>query len=262
MRPGCAVLATNKTRIHDEPAFVLHHYDWSESSLILDMFTRHHGRVALAAKGVKRPSSQFRPVLLPLQPLRIGYSGEAEVRALKSAEWVGGHIMPQGDALLSGYYLNELLMRLLARDDAHPRLFDLYSQVVHIIAAGHDGMTAPALRAFELLLLRDLGFLPDLSCQTSTLGALDPHTSYCLLAEAGLREMNPQDRAGLVGQDWLDLQHALNEEAPLTSTLRLCAQWPAETRQALQTQLRHVLHYHCGVQTLRTRQVLMDLQAL
>ena len=83
-----------------------------------------------------------------------------------------------------------------------------------------------------------------------------------LLAEAGLREMNHQDRAGLPGQDWLALQHALNEEVPLTPTLRLCAQWPQETRQALQTQLRHVLHYHCGVQTLRTRQVLMDLQAL
>ncbi|MEY4363487.1 MAG: hypothetical protein RLZZ24_839 [Pseudomonadota bacterium] len=255
-------MATNKTRIHDEPAFVLHHYDWSESSLILEMFTRHHGRVALAAKGVKRPSSQFRPVLLPLQPLRIGYSGDAEVRTLKSAEWVGGHIMPQGDALLSGYYLNELIMRLLARDDAHPRLFDLYAQVVQIVAADHEGMTAPALRTFELLLLRDVGLLPDLSCQTLTMASLNPDSPYCLLAEAGLREMNPQDRAGLRGQDWLDLQQALNDAAELTTTLRLCAQWPSETRQALQTQLRHLLHYHCGVQTLRTRQVLMDLQSL
>jgi DNA repair protein RecO (recombination protein O) len=66
----------------------------------------------------------------------------------------------------------------------------------------------------------------------------------------------------LTGQDWLDLQHALDDEAAMTSTLRLCAQWPQETRQSLQTQLRHLLHYHCGVQTLRTRQVLMDLQAL
>jgi len=261
-RPGCAALATNKHRIHDEAAFVLHRYDWSESSLILEVFTRHHGRVVLAAKGVKRPSSQFRPVLLPLQPLRIGYSGEAEVRTLKSAEWVGGHIMPQGEALLAGYYLNELLMRLLARDDAHPRLFDVYAQVVHILADGHDGMTAPALRAFELLLLRDLGVLPDLSSQTLTLSSLSPDTDYCLLPEAGLRTASDQERASLSGQHWLALQAALDDEARLTATLRLCAQWPAETRQALQTQLRHLLHYHCGVQTLRTRQVWMDLQAL
>lgn len=255
-------MATNKHRIHDEAAFVLHRYDWSESSLILEVFTRHHGRVVLAAKGVKRPSSQFRPVLLPLQPLRIGYSGEAEVRTLKSAEWVGGHIMPQGEALLAGYYLNELLMRLLARDDAHPRLFDVYAQVVHILADGHDGMTAPALRAFELLLLRDLGVLPDLSSQTLTLSSLSPDTDYCLLPEAGLRTASDQERASLSGQHWLALQAALDDEARLTATLRLCAQWPAETRQALQTQLRHLLHYHCGVQTLRTRQVWMDLQAL
>jgi DNA repair protein RecO (recombination protein O) len=255
-------LATNKHRIHDEAAFVLHRYDWSESSLILEVFTRHHGRVVLAAKGVKRPSSQFRPVLLPLQPLRIGYSGEAEVRALKSAEWVGGHIMPLGEALLAGYYLNELLMRLLARDDAHPRLFDVYAQIVHILADGHDGMTAPALRAFELLLLRDLGVLPDLSCQTLTLTPLSADTDYCLLPEAGLRTANEQDRARLSGAHWLALQSALDDEARLTATLRLCAQWPAELRQALQAQLRQLLHYHCGVQTLRTRQVWMDLQAL
>ena len=255
-------MATSKHRIHDEAAFVLHRYDWSESSLILEVFTRHHGRVVLAAKGVKRPSSQFRPVLLPLQPLRIGYSGEAEVRTLKSAEWVGGYIMPQGEALLAGYYLNELLMRLLARDDAHPGLFDVYAQIVHILADGHDGMTAPALRAFELLLLRDLGVLPDLSRQTLTLGPLSPDAAYCLLPEAGLRSASAQDRHGLDGAHWLALHSALDDEARLTATLRLCAQWPADVRQSLQGQLRQLLHYHCGVQTLRTRQVWKDLQAL
>jgi len=94
-------------RISDEPAFVLHRYDWSETSLILDVFTRHHGRIALVAKGAKRPSSSFRPVLLPLQPLQLSYGGESEVRTLKSAEWLGGHVMPTGEALLSGYYLND-----------------------------------------------------------------------------------------------------------------------------------------------------------
>jgi len=73
----------------------LHRYDWSESSLILETFTRHHGRVALVAKGAKRPTSNFRPVLLPLQPLHITYTGDAEIRTLKGAESVGVHIMPQ-----------------------------------------------------------------------------------------------------------------------------------------------------------------------
>ena len=260
-------MATSKTtRIQDEPAFVVHRYDWSESSLILETFTRHHGRVALVAKGAKRPSSNLRPVLLPLQPLRITYSGDAEIRTLKGAEWVGGHIMPMGEALLSGYYLNELLLRLLARDDPHPRLFDLYAQVVQVLAAGHqsghEGTIAPVLRTFELLLLQDIGLLPALNVQTLTFAPLLPEAPYSLVAEAGLRAQGAQERAGLPGRVWQQLFASLNDAAAMTATLRVCAELPAEHRQSLQSQLRALLHYHCGTRTLRTRQVMMDLQAL
>src|SRR5205085_5172914 len=143
-------------RISDEPAFVLHRYDWSESSLILEVFTRHHGRIALVAKGAKRPSSNFRPVLLPLQPLHVAFGGDGEIRTLKGAEWIGGQVMPTGDALLSGYYLNELLLRLLARDDPHPHLFDAYAATVRVLSGDHEHTLQPALRAFELLLLREI----------------------------------------------------------------------------------------------------------
>ena len=108
-------------RIAQQPAYVLHHYDWSESSLILETFTRQHGRVALVAKGAKRPSSSLRPVLLPLQPLLLGWGGDAEIRTLKSAEWAGGHVMPTGQALLSGYYANELMTRILPCSTPTPR---------------------------------------------------------------------------------------------------------------------------------------------
>ena len=263
-RRGCAALATSRTsapRTSDEPAFVLHRYDWSETSLILEAFTRHQGRVALVAKGAKRPSSGFRPVLLPLQRLTIAYGGSGEVRTLKSAEWVGGHPMPSGDALLSGYYLNELLMRLLARDDAHPRLFDLYAQVVQVLATAPANTTAAALRAFELLLLRDVGFLPDLAQQTLTMAPIEALAPYSLVPEGGLRSAGSQEAATLPGALWLALREGLDSEWPLPSLLRECAQWPAHQRQSLQTQLRQLLHYHCGVQTLRTRQVMLDVQA-
>jgi len=240
---------------------VLHRYDWSESSLILETFTRHHGRVALVAKGAKRPSSGFRPVLLPLQRLSIAYGGTGEVRTLKSAEWVGGHPMPSGDALLSGYYLNELLMRLLARDDAHPRLFDLYTQVVQVLATAPATTTAAALRAFELLLLRDVGLLPDLSLQTLTMAPVLADALYSLVPEGGLRTAGAQDANTLPGAMWLSLRDGLDSEWPLPALLRECAQWPNHQRQSLQTQLRQWLHYHCGVQTLRTRQVMLDVQA-
>jgi len=260
---GCAVLATSRSTVHrvlDEPAFVLHQYDWSESSLILEVFTRHLGRVALVAKGAKRPTSQLRAVLLPLQPLLLNFGGEGEIRTLKSAEWAGGHVMPTGDALLSGYYLNELLMRLLARDDAHAGLFDIYRQTVRILSSGLDSTTAPLLRGFELLLLQDIGFLPDLSQQTLTLQPLQADKNYALLAEAGLRAS--QQAPCLSGAQWMQLHAALASADALTGLLRVCAEWLSEDRAALQTQLRNLLHYHCGVNSLRTRQVMMELQAL
>ena len=144
-----------KRRFTHEPALVLHRYDWSESSLILEVFTRQHGRVALVAKGAKKPSSNFRPVLLPLQPLSLTWTqstaaGANDIHTLKGAEWVGGHIMPTGDALLAGIYLNELLLRLLAREDPHPALFDTYRGVVRVLASAHGEALEPVLRAFEL----------------------------------------------------------------------------------------------------------------
>jgi len=245
-------------RISEEPAYVLHRYDWSESSLILEVFTRQYGRIALVAKGVKRPSSSFRPILLPLQPLHIAFGGDAEIRTLKGAEWVGGHVMPTGDALMSGLYLNELLLKLLARDDPHPKLFDVYANVVQVIASEHGEALQPALRAFELLLLREIGFLPTLDAQTMTLAALGQDTHYSLVPEGGLRQANAGDRASLSGAQWGALQNSLAEDAPFTATLRACS----EVMNELKPQLRTLLNYHCGVTSLRTRQMMIDLQTL
>jgi DNA repair protein RecO (recombination protein O) len=245
-------------RIADEPAFVLHRYDWSESSLILEVLTRHHGRIAVVARGAKKPSSNFRPVLLPLQPLHIAFGGDAEIRTLKSAEWVGGQVMPTGEALLSGYYLNELLLRLLARDDPHPALFDVYAAAVRLLASDEPLALQPALRAFELLLLREIGLLPTLDAQTGTLAPLDPSQRYSLRAEGGLVEAQDDDlRGSLPGAQWLALQQALDDPAPFNAMLHLVADMGE-----LKPQLRALLHYHCGVTTLRTRQLMMDLQAL
>jgi DNA repair protein RecO (recombination protein O) len=251
-------MATGK-RISDEPAFVLHRYDWSESSLILEVFTRHHGRIAVVAKGAKRPSSNFRPVLLPLQPLHLAFGGEAEIRTLKGAEWVGGQVMPTGEALLSGYYLNELLLRLLARDDPHPQVFDAYAAAVGVLASEHGEALEPALRAFELLLLREIGLLPALDAQTLTFAPLAQDAPYGLVAEAGLIAVDDEDdRPRLPGARWLALQRALDDRAPFHATLLAAAQDMAE----LKPMLRTLLHYHCGVGSLRTRQMLIDLQSL
>src|SRR5574343_1064553 len=102
-------------------AYVLHSHDWSESSLILELFTRDHGRVVAIAKGAKRPYSQLRPVLMPFQRIAVGFGSkrgdDADVWLLRQAEWAGGPAFCGGDALLPGFYLNALLMKLLPRPD-------------------------------------------------------------------------------------------------------------------------------------------------
>jgi DNA repair protein RecO (recombination protein O) len=250
-------------RITHEPAYVLHSYDWSESSLILEAFTRHYGRTALVAKGAKRPSSGFRPVLLPLQPLQISYAGDAEIGTLKNAEWMGGHVMPTGDALLAGHYLNELLMRLIARDDPHPALFDAYAATVQWLAqhAGQGESLQAALRAFELVLLREVGLLPALDVQTLNYQSVQADAAYVLAPESGLLAAQQADARTLAGRQWLALHAAMHEGAPLRALLSLCVA-QRDVAVALKHQLRELLHYHCGIARLRTRQLLVDLHNL
>jgi DNA repair protein RecO (recombination protein O) len=245
-------------RVLHQPSYVLHRYDWSESSLILEVFTRDHGRIALVAKGVKKPSSQFRPVLLPLQPLQLSYGGDAEVQTLKSAEWVGGHTMPTGAALMAGYYLNELLLRLLARDDAHPALFDAYAHTVRWLATQEGDSTDWVLRAFELVLLRQVGLLPELSHSTADLAVVNPQALYLLTPEGGLRHASAGESQGIRGEHWLHLHQALEDSALGSAVVTACA----PVAQELKLQLRALLHYHCGVGVLRTRDIMMQVRDL
>ncbi len=249
-------------RFSNEPAFVLHRYDWSESSLILEVFTRHHGRTALVAKGAKKPSSNFRPVLLPLQPLHLSWSqsagDEADIHTLKGAEWVGGHILPLGEALLAGLYLNELLIRLLARGDPHAALFDHYAAVVQLLASAPAQTLEPALRLFELVLLREVGLLPALDRQTFTGQDLQLDARYALVAEGGLRTAEPGERASTLGAQWQLIANALQDDASFTALLVACMPVAVE----LKPQLRALLQYHCGNPRLRTRQFMMDIQSL
>jgi DNA repair protein RecO (recombination protein O) len=271
------VAAASVKRIALEPAYVLHRYSWSESSVILEVFTRHHGRTALVARGAKRPTSGFRPVLLPLQPLKLSYGGDGEIRNLKSAEWVGGHVMPTGAALLSGYYANELLLRLLPRDDAHPALFDGYAALVQRLATlgPARGMAATetpdaqrgrdvsvALRGFELLLLRELGVLPALNLDTSTTQAVQPQGRYALRPDMGLCVARGDDGMAVAGHLWLKLQTALDERHPADALGTVLGAHSPREQAALKANLRGVLHYHCGGTELRTRKLWADLAAL
>jgi DNA repair protein RecO (recombination protein O) len=243
-------------------AYVLHRYDWSESSLILDLFTRELGRVAAVAKGAKRPYSQLRPVLLPFQRINVSFSRAAsadearEVHNLRAAEWAGGAPMLGGDALFAGFYLNELLMKMLARHDPHALLFDAYASTLPSLASADEGHAQAALRAFELLLLRESGLLPELDVVTLTRQPVQAGVRYLLRPESGVvasgNEQPALDAAALGA-----LQRALGA-GDLAALQAACA---AEL-PALRGQLRTLLHYHLGTASLRTRQLMRDLQRL
>jgi DNA repair protein RecO (recombination protein O) len=246
-------------------AFVLHRYDWSETSLILDLFTRSRGRIAVAAKGAKRPYSQLRSVLLPFQRItatvgRQAEEAQAEVLTLRSAEWAGVDAAPVLPAprLFAGFYLNELLMKLLARGDAHPALFDAYAGTLHGMASANDLGEQIALRAFELVLLKAIGLLPELDRVTATQAPLVPDAAYQLHGDRGVIVAEPQSALGrLAGADLAALEQALRENAlgPLHAA---CA--PRLDR--LKPVLRTLVHYHLGSPALRTRDVMRDARQL
>jgi DNA repair protein RecO (recombination protein O) len=241
-------------------AYVLHQYDWSESSLIVELFTREHGRLAVVAKGAKKPHSNWRPVLVPFQRLTVNCTRsaqeEVEVHNLRSVEWAGPVASFQGATLFSAYYLNELLLKLLARADAQTVLFDAYHQTLPAVAHGQETHAQAALRAFEALLLREMGWLPDLACDTLTQQPLAAQAHYALDAENGLRAAK-DEAAALPGHQWLALEQALASRQ-LSALQAACLPGLPNLRG----QLRGPLHYHLGVHELRTRRLLADVHRL
>jgi len=244
-------------------SYVLHRYDWSESSVILDLCTREQGRIAVAAKGAKRPFSQLRSVLLPFQRLQVSLGRDApgdesrEVHSLRSADWAGGHAMLTGPALFSGFYANELLMKLLARHDPHPRLFDAYAETVAALGSADDAQTQAALRAFEIVLLREIGLLPDLATETASRRPVVASRRYLVLADAGVVESDRTGEATAGGATLAALQAAL-----AVGDLRALQRAAGEALAELRPLLRAQLHYHLGSSQLRTRQVMIEAQAL
>lgn len=142
-------------RILDTPGYVLHTTAWRETSLIVQIFSRDYGWVTMVAKGAKRPHSVLRPALSVFQPLLLSWTGAGEVKTLTRAECAGVHALP-GSAMMSCWYMNELLFRLLPHEDSHPALFDAYVIAMQRLAAGESA--AGALRRFEWILLQETGY--------------------------------------------------------------------------------------------------------
>lgn len=225
-------------RISQEPAYVLHHYDYSETSLLLEVFTRQQGRLGLIAKGARRPRSPLRAALIPFQPLIVSFSGRGELPTLTAVETFGSAARIGGETLFCGLYLNELLLRLLHRHDPHERLFLSYAQA--LVSLGAEN-TEATLRVFEKRLLEDIGFGPVLDHDVHDGSPLQPATRYRYLAERGPVCAQELDDEGIAiqGASLLALaQECLQGENILAETKRL---------------LRVLLARHLGERPLATR---------
>ena len=240
-----------KQRIEQQPSFVLHTYPWRETSLIAEIFSRDHGRVALVAKGARRPQSPLRGVLMAFQPLLVDWSGGGEVKTLVRAEWQGGQPLLGGRALLCGYYLNELLVRLSAREDAHPALFAAYAEALRELARG-DAL-APVRRRSALARLNARGYGAGLAVAADSGEAVRPAQDYLYIIERGPLP--------------LATHAAADAEQPVISGRSLLAMAAgdfsaAETLAQSKTLLRAIINHYLGGQPLQSRRVLKELQEL
>lgn len=171
-------------RVAAQPAYILHARAWRETSLLLDAFTRDHGRVGLVARGVRSARARLpRSALEPLQALQLDWSGRGELQTLTAAEPVQNPPALRGEALLSAMYVNELMVRLTARDDPHPALFDRYAALLGELAATPS--LAWSLRRFERDLLAATGYALQLETEAETGAPVESARIYDYLPEWG-----------------------------------------------------------------------------
>src|SRR6266496_266125 len=238
-----------RERRDDEPAFVLHTYPYRETSVIVEALTAAYGRVALVARGAKRPRSELRGVLQAFQPLSLSWAGAGELKTLIKAEWRGGLPLVTGPALLCGFYLNELLLKLVPREDPHPKLYEEYESALSDLA--HGAEQAPVLRRFELRLLAQLGYALPLTHEVDTGRPIDPAERYYYAFERGPRTLaaEPGRRYPAVRGATLLALASADYRAPDSA---------AEAKRLM----REVLDYYLEQRTIVSRRVVRDLQAI
>lgn len=244
-------MAAPRERRDDEPAFVLHSYAYRETSLIVEAFTERAGRVAMVARGAKRPRSDLRGVLQAFQPLTLGWAGVSELKTLMKAEWQGGMPLPVGAALLCGFYLNELLLKLLPRDDPHPALWQAYAAALQALTATRAAAAqAEVLRRFELRLLAELGYALALTHEADTGAPVDPGERYHYAFDRG-----PQRRVEEPAGRWPVVRGA-------TLIALATERYPdAEVAAEAKRLMRSVLDHYLEERRIFSRRIVQDLAA-
>jgi DNA repair protein RecO (recombination protein O) len=241
--------------------YVLHSYPYRETSLILQVWTEKHGRFGIVAKGVRRPKSANRSLLLPFQPLLLSWFGRGELKTLKVVEPAAPATPLAGESLMSAFYLNELMLKLTSREDPHEALFEAYDQAVGQLralsrllapAGAAPGMTVePILRRFELKLLQELGYAVEMGREAGHGPPIAAEREYFYVIERGPVAAGegdaPSNAVRLRGRTLIDLESG-NLDDPATA---------AQAKQLMRLLINHSLNG----QELATRALVRDLRA-
>ena len=236
--------------------YVLHTYPYRETSLILQAWTEKHGRLGLVAKGARRPKAASRSILVPFQPLEMDWFGRGELKTLKTAEPTAPATPLAGQALMSAFYMNELLLKLTTREDPHEGLFEAYDAAIaglRAVSRARAGAIEPIQRRFELRLLQELGYAVELGRESGTHAPIVAEREYLYVVERGPVPApaggdTPANAVRLSGLTLLDLERGRLEGA---ATI-------AQAKQLMRLLINHSLNG----QELATRAMVRDLQRL
>lgn len=231
-------------RVDQQAAYILHHRPFRDSSQILDLISREHGRLALVARGSRGQKSRLRGVLRPFLPLSVSWVQRSDLGTLTGAELRGGPVQLNGDALLAGYYVNELLLHFLHRHDPQPEIFDLYVRTVNSLCA--TGSVASCVRQFEMELLRQLGYALNLQHEAASQQPLQAEQNYEFRFEQGPVKVARESGA------------LVFSGATLTAIAN-CQFEDTVTLKAANRLLREVIAFHLGGKELKSRKVLLEL---
>jgi DNA repair protein RecO (recombination protein O) len=216
-------------RIQLEPAYILHSRPFRETSLIVEAFTREHGRVATVARGAKSARSRWRNVLQPFRPLLLSWNQKSDLGTLTAVDQVASPPALQGQSLYCGLYLNELLMRLLHRGDPHSEVFERYRHVLSELAS--EASPQPVLRVFEKNLLEAIGYAMLLDREFETGKDVQSQNWYDYQPDRGPILTSGPGKKRISGEALLAL-HTENLQAECLPELRML--------------MRSVIGYHLG----------------
>jgi DNA repair protein RecO (recombination protein O) len=193
-------MTTNKVILH--PAFVLHSRPYRDTSLLVELFTMNHGRLTVVARSARGMKSRFKGILMPFLPLLVSFSGKTDLKALQQAEVNGRSYELKHDILLSGFYLNELLMRLLHSHEAYPNVYQAYQNTLSDLARSR--LPEVELRLFEMCLLSNLGYGLHLD---KTIGndPVLPDVQYVFEFGSGLSQAKSKHPSNFLGKSLLAL---------------------------------------------------------